>query len=270
MPTELLLLAGGAVAGVFGAVLGIGGGILIVPLLVIGFHTSLISAVGTSLVCVVATSLTAAAQNVRAGRADIRLGIVLELGTVIGAIVAGIGVPLIPERALAAAFAALMAYTALTMARGARVDEPETEAEARTDPTAPDGPQAPAYRSRRLPAALAGSVGAGAVSALLGIGGGVVKVPLLRLVMGAPLQVATATSNYVIGVTAAAGAYAYLLRGDVETAIAGPMVIGVAVGATVGARVAPHLRARWLALLFAAVAVYVAVEMALRATGLRR
>jgi hypothetical protein len=270
MPTVLLLLAGGAVAGLFGALLGIGGGILIVPLLVIGFDVPLTSAVGTSLVCVAATSLTAAAQNVRAGRADIRLGIVLELGTVVGAIVAGVGAPLIPERALAAAFGALMAYTALTMARGARLDEHGAEADAWTDPTAPDGPQAPAYRSRRLPAALAGSVGAGATSAVLGIGGGVVKVPLLRLVMGAPLHVATATSNYVMGVTAAAGAYAYLLRGDVETAIAGPMVVGVAAGATVGALVAPHLRSRWLALLFAAVAIYVAVEMALRAVGVQR
>lgn len=267
--TIALLLAAGAAAGMFGAVLGIGGGLLIVPMLVIGFNMPLIEAIGTSLVCVAATSLTAAALNVRAGRADIRLGIMLELGTVIGATFGGLGVRLIPDRVLAGAFAALMVYTGLSMAAVSRREQSPGVPAPPLDPTAPDGPTAPAYRSRRLPAALAGSVGAGVTSALLGIGGGVVKVPLLRLVMGAPLHVATATSNYVVGVTAAAGAYAYLLRGDVDSAVAGPMVLGVAAGAALGARVAPALRARWLGLLFAVVAAYVAVQMALRAAGVQ-
>ena len=223
----------------FGAILGIGGGLLIVPLLVIGFDLPLTAAIGTSLVCVVATSLTAAAVNVRAGRADIRLGIVLELTTVTGATLGGLSASLIPERLLAGAFAALMAYTAVSMVAGSRAGASMEVGEPPIDPTAPDGPMAPAYRSHRLPAALAGSVGAGVSSALLGIGGGVVKVPLLRLVMGAPLHIATATSNYVVGVTAAAGAYAYLLRGDVDAVVAGPMVLGVAAGAALGARVGP-------------------------------
>lgn len=252
----------------FGAILGIGGGLLIVPLLVIGFDLPLTAAIGTSLVCVVATSLTAAAVNVRAGRADIRLGIVLELTTVIGATVGGLSASLIPDRLLAGAFAALMAYTAASMVAGSRTDASTEAGESPVDPTAPDGPMAPAYRSHRLPAALAVSGGAGVSSALLGIGGGVVKVPFMRLVMGAPLHVATATSNYVVGVTAAAGAYAYLLRGDVDAVVAGPMVLGVAAGAALGARVGPTLRARWLALLFAAVTAYVAIEMGMRAAGI--
>lgn len=269
--TAVLLFAGGVAGGLLGAVLGIGGGVLIVPLLTLGFNVPLPAAVGVSLVCVVATSTGAAAWNVRAGRADVRLAIFLEVGTVLGALAAGFAAPFIPERLLAAAFALLMLYVGVAMIRsgsGASATALSAAADPRIDPSAPDGPGAPAYRSHRVPEAVAGSVGAGVMSALLGVGGGVVKVPLLRLVMGVPFHVASATSNYIIGVTAAAGAYPYLLRGQVDTAVAGPMVLGVAAGAAAGAALAPRLRARWLALLFAVVAAYVAIQMAMRAAGI--
>ena len=266
----MLLFAGGVAGGLFGAVLGIGGGVLIVPLLTLGFNVPLAAAVGVSLVCVVATSTGAAAWNVRVGRADVRLAIFLEVGTVIGALAAGLAAPIIPERVLAGAFALLMVYVGFAMTRsGPAISRTATD-DSTIDPAAPDGPGAPAYRSHRLPEAVAGSVGAGVVSALLGVGGGIIKVPLLRLVMGAPLHVASATSNYVIGVTAAAGAYPYLLRGQVDAAIAGPIMLGVAAGAAAGAALAPRLRARWLARLFAAVAAFVAIQMALRAAGIGR
>ncbi len=263
--TAVLLFAGGLAGGLFGAVLGIGGGVLIVPLLVLGFDVPLPTAVGVSLVCVVATSTGAAAWNVRAGRADVRLAILLEVGTVLGALAAGLAAPIFPDRVLAGAFAVLMLYVGIAMLRTAR--PAAAPADPAIDPSAPDGPGAPAYRSHRVPEAVAGSVGAGVISALLGVGGGVVKVPLLRLVMGVPMHVASATSSYIIGVTAAAGAYPYLLRGQVDAAVAGPMVLGVAAGAAAGAALAPRLQARWLALLFAAVAAYVALQMAIRAVG---
>lgn len=265
--TAVLLFAGGVAGGLFGAVLGIGGGVLIVPLLTLGFNVPLAAAVGISLVCVVATSTGAAAWNVRAGRADVRLAIFLEVGTVLGALAAGLAAPAVPDRLLAGAFALLMVYVGVAMTRRGPAASVTAASDPVIDPSAPDGPGAPAYRSHRLPETLAGSVGAGVVSALLGVGGGVVKVPLLRLVMGVPLHVATATSTYIIGVTAAAGAYPYLLRGQVDPAIAGPMVLGVAAGAAAGAALAPRLHARWLAFLFAALAAYVAIQMALRAAG---
>jgi uncharacterized protein len=265
--TAVLLFAGGVAGGLFGAVLGIGGGVLIVPLLTLVFNVPLAAAVGVSLVCVVATSTGAAAWNVRAGRADVRLAIFLEVGTVLGALAAGLAAPIVPDRLLAGAFAVLMVYVGVAMTRRGPAVPVTSAADPAIDPAAPDGPGAPAYRSHRLPETVAGSVGAGVVSALLGVGGGVVKVPLLRLVMGVPLHVATATSTYIIGVTAAAGAYPYLLRGQVDPAIAGPMVLGVAAGAAAGAALAPRLHARWLAFLFAAVAAYVAIQMALRAAG---
>jgi uncharacterized membrane protein YfcA len=265
--TAVLLFAGGIAGGLFGAVLGIGGGVLIVPLLTLGFNVPLAHAVGISLICVVATSTGAAAWNVRAGRADVRLAIFLEVGTVLGALAAGLAAPIVPDRLLAGGFALLMVYAGVAMTRRGPAASVMSADDPAINPSAPDGPAAPAYRSHRLPEAVAGSVGAGVVSALLGVGGGVVKVPLLRLVMGVPLHVASATSTYIIGVTAAAGAYPYLLRGQVDPALAGPMVLGVAAGAAAGAALAPRLRARWLALLFAAVAAYVAIQMALRAAG---
>jgi uncharacterized membrane protein YfcA len=266
VPTELLLVIGGVVAGAFGALLGLGGGILIVPLLTLGFGVSLPAAVGTSLVCVIATSTGGAAVNVSAGRADVRLGIGLAAGTVIGAFTGSVLAGFLPERLLAGLFALLVAYTAVAMLRGLRGGAGQTE-DAGVDPTAPDGPEAPSYRSRQSPLAVGGSFVAGNVSSLLGIGGGVVTVPLVHLVMAAPMKVAVATSNYIIGITGAAGAYAYLFRGDVDPRQAAPVVLGVVAGAALGARLGARVRTPWLVVLFAAVLAYVAVQMAARALG---
>ncbi len=269
MGLDLLLAASGVAAGLFGSLLGLGGGILIVPMLTLGFGYPLTTAVGVSLVCVIATSTGAAAHNVRAGRADVRLGLTLESGTVVGAVTGGLLAGYLAQRLLAGLFAALMVYTALNMARA--LLRPTADAgesvEADVQPSAPDGPDAPSYRRHRMPLALVGSFFAGNVSGLLGVGGGVIKVPLVHLVMGAPLHIAVATSNFIIGVTAAAGAYAYLFRGDVDPAVAGPVVLGVAAGAVVGARLGPRINARWLSALFLIVVLYVAVQMTLRAVA---
>jgi uncharacterized membrane protein YfcA len=135
------------------------------------------------------------------------------------------------------------------------------------NPSARDGAGAPPYRERRRGLAVSGSFLAGNVSGLLGVGGGVITVPLVHLVMRAPLHVAAATSNFMIGMTAAAGAFAYLLRGDVQPSIAGPVVLGVAAGSFIGARLAPRVNAGWLTALFLVVVLYVAFEMAMRAIG---
>jgi uncharacterized protein len=266
MPVDILLAAGGLVAGAFGAMLGLGGGILIVPLLTLAFGLPLAAAVGTSLICVVATSNGGAAVNLAAGRADVRLGLVLGAATVVGAIVGALLGGVLPERALAGLFAAILAYTTVAMLRGLR-SGPGRAADGEVDPTVPDGPEAPSYRTRRLPLALGGAVGAGSVSGLLGIGGGVVTVPLLHLLMRAPLRVAVATSNYMIGITGAAGAYAYLLRGEIDPRQAAPVVLGVVVGAAVGARIGPRVRSTWLTIIFAVVLTYVTVAMLRLALG---
>jgi uncharacterized protein len=241
--------------------------VLLVPLLTLAFGYSLTSAVGTSLVCVIATTAGAAAHNVRTGRADVRLGLLLAAGSVVGAFTGGFVAGYLPDRLLAGLFALLMLYTAYSLSRGiARGSEDDGPAE-EVDPSARDGAGAPAYRERRRGVAVGGSFVAGNVSGLLGVGGGVITVPLVHLVMRAPLHVAAATSNFMIGMTAAAGAFAYLLRGDVEPSIAGPVVLGVAAGSFIGARLAPRIHAGWLTALFLVVVLYVAFEMAMRAIG---
>jgi uncharacterized membrane protein YfcA len=125
----------------------------------------------------------------------------------------------------------------------------------------------PGYALRNFGLGAAGSVGAGVVSALLGIGGGLVKVPVMHLIMGVPLRVATATSNLMIGVTASASAVIYLLRGEIDPYIAGPTAIGVFLGATLGSRTAHRIDLRVLRILFVVVLFYTAVQMARRAVG---
>lgn len=267
MPIELLLALSGLAAGTFGAMLGLGGGILIVPILTLGFGVPLPSAIGTSLICVIATSTGAAAINVRAGRADVRLGVTLAAGTVVGAVTGGIIAGYLPERVLAGLFALLLGYTATTMLRGLLRPAVTLAASPESDPAAPDGHDQPGYRTRRLSWGIGGSVLAGNVSGLLGVGGGIVTVPLIHLVMGAPLRVGVATSNFMIGITAAAGSYAYLFRGDVDSRLAAPVVLGVAAGAALGAILSGRLHARILGGIFVIVVGYVAVQMALRAVG---
>jgi uncharacterized membrane protein YfcA len=268
MPIDIILVAAGLLAGAFGAMLGLGGGILIVPMLTLGFGVPITAAIGTSLICVIATSTGAAAINVRAGRADVRLGILLVAGTVVGALTGAVVAGVLPERVLAGMFAALMVYTGISMGRRLLGgSDHETDRDADLDPSARDGPDAPAYRTRNLPPAIGASFLAGNVSALLGVGGGIVIVPLINLGMRAPLTVAAATSNFMIGLTASAGAYAYLIRGDLDPRFAAPVVIGVATGAALQARLGSRVPVRLVRAAFVVVVAYVAIEMTLRAVG---
>jgi len=274
----LLLAAGGFGAGVFGSLLGLGGGILIVPLLTVGFGVSFREAVGVSLVCVIVTSSAAAGVYLERHLANLRLGMLLEVFTATGALVGGLVAFALPEQLLAGLFAILLAYTAISMLRRGRA--PASPPPATTDelgaadagaqpPTSSlaDEIAGPGYRPGRLVAGAGGSLGAGVVSALLGVGGGIVKVPLMHLVMGVPLKVATATSNLMIGVTAAASAIVYLLRGGIDPYVAGPTAVGVFVGAMVGSRLASRIHVDLLRLLFVGVLALTAVQMTLRALG---
>jgi uncharacterized protein len=271
----LLMLAGGVAAGAFGSILGLGGGILIVPLLTLVFGLPLREAVAVSLVCVIVTSSASAGVYLERRQANLRLGMVLELFTAAGAIVGGAIAFLIDERLLAGLFALLLVYVAATMAGGLRRRAvPESITDDETPPPSPEPeplarPQGDmGYRADRLPLAAAGSVGAGVASALLGIGGGLIKVPLMHLVLGVPLRIATATSNLMIGITASASAIVYLLRGGIDAYVAGPTAVGVFVGATLGSRLGHRIGQRALRLLFVVVLLYTAVEMARRALGL--
>jgi hypothetical protein len=274
------MLAGGVAAGAFGSVLGLGGGLLIVPLLTIGFGLPLREAVGVSLVCVIVTSSASAGVYLQRRQANLRLGMVLELFTGIGAVIGGTIAFLVDERLLAGLFAVLVLYVAATLVRSARrpgapvsadeatpeqdaIDLPDEDA-ATVDADASTLGLAPAAVGR-LPFAAAASTGAGVLSALLGIGGGLVKVPLMHLSLGVPLRIATATSNLMVGITASTSAIVYLLRGGIDAYATGPTAIGVFVGASLGSRLGNRLDVRVLRLLFVAVLLYTAFEMGRRA-----
>ena len=255
MDVALLMIAGGITAGVFGSLLGLGGGVLIVPLLTLVFGLELRDAVGVSLVCVIMTSSVAAGVYLERHVADLRLGMRLELFTAIGALIGGSIAFLIEERVLALLFAGLLLYVALSMVR--------SRAGGRTDPATPPG-ETPTYEVRNIPLGIVGATGAGILSALLGVGGGIVKVPLMHLGMGVPLRVSTATSNLMVGITAAASAVIYVIHGGVDPYVAGPTAIGVFVGANIGSRVAHRIDLWILRWLFVAVLLYTAVQMLLK------
>jgi uncharacterized membrane protein YfcA len=198
---------------------------------------------------------------------------VLELFTASGALVGGLVAFLLSDRVLAALFAALLAWVAVSMIRaGARAKQAAAATSAApaeveiVDPESFTGSLGgDGYTVRRLPMGMAGSVFAGLVSAILGVGGGIVKVPVMNLVMGVPLKVATATSNMMIGITATSSAVIYLLRGQIDPYVAGPTALGVFVGAMVGSRIAARIDVRLLRWLFVIVLVYNAIQMGLKA-----
>jgi uncharacterized membrane protein YfcA len=271
MIVGLLMLGGGAAAGVFGSLLGLGGGVLIVPLLTFGFGLPLREAIGVSLVCVIMTSSAAAGVYLERHVANLRLGITLELFTAFGALVGGSVAFLLDERLISLLFAVLLAYVALTMARA----RPAAPAKSSGSDAASGGPRSARstfldrlsgddYRVRNLGRGTLGATGAGVASAVLGIGGGIIKVPLMHLAMGVPLRVATATSNLMIGITAAAGTLIYIIHGGVDPYVAGPTAIGVFLGATAGSRLSHRVDLGLLRLLFVVVLLYTAIRMLLR------
>lgn len=247
----------GLVAGLFGALVGLGGGVIVVPVLTLWLDLPIEYAVGTSLVCVIATSSGAAASYVERQWTDLRLGMVLELATTLGAITGALLVIYVPDSFLKGLFAVFLLYASVSMVRqrggaAAQVEVTETP---------------PPYQVRNMPLGLGGAYVAGSVSGMLGIGGGPIKVPMMNLFMNVPLKVATATSNFMIGVTAAASAFLYYARGDVMVALTGPVAVGVFGGAVLGSRLAPHIRSRSLRWLLVLVLFYLALMMLAEAFG---
>lgn len=274
MIVGLLMLGGGAAAGLFGSLLGLGGGVLIVPLLTLGFGLPLREAVGVSLVSVIMTSSAAAGVYLERHVANLRLGMTLEMFTALGALAGGSIAFLLDERLISLLFAGLLAYVSFTMARAGAASPDETsdvdDTPAADDPTRPtmlDRLSGEDYRIRNLGRGVVGALGAGVVSALLGIGGGIVKVPLMHLSMGVPLRVATATSNLMIGITAAASTVIYVIHGGIDPYVAGPTAIGVFIGATAGSRLGHRVNLGFLRVLFVIVLAYTAVQMLLRVIG---
>ena len=252
------MAAGGVLAGLLGSVLGLGGGVLIIPMLTLVFGVPMHEAIGASLVCVIATSSGAAGLYVKRGLCDMRLGMTLELATTLGAIAGGMVAGLLKPQTLSVLFSALLIYTAWTMLW--KKDQMESTGNLNHG----EG----SHKIRHLPWGMGASFFAGNVSGLLGVGGGIVKVPVMYLWMGVPLKTAVATSNFMIGVTASAGAFVYFSRGEVHPLVAGSTMLGVFLGATLGSRLLPKIKAEYLKKAFVLVLIYLSLEMLFKGLGL--
>ncbi len=240
------LVLAGVVCGLVGSTLGIGGGALLVPTLVLGFNIPMVEAVPVSLLCVVANSCAASASPTERQVADVRLALVLELATVLGAVAGGVLAALLVPALVAFAFGAFSTLVALQM-----IFRRPSESDERTEPVSP----------KNLPLGIGGSFVAGGISAILGVGGGPVKVPLMAFGMGVPFRVAAATSNMMVGITAAASVVAYAVRGQLHLSLAAPLVVGVMGGGLFGAARLLQVRTVVLRRLFAVVLLAVALQM---------
>lgn len=261
MVTVLLVIVGFC-AGLLGALTGIGGGVLLTPLLALHFGIPIRQAIGTSLVAVITTSAASSSVHLQRHTTDIRLGMTLELATSLGAAVMAYLVGYFNRNFLEGLFAAFLLYSAITLLRGRK---PRAEVDDESSPAAVANGEVviPPYEPKRYPLGLGSSLVAGALSGLLGIGGGPIKVPVMMIFMDVPLIVATATSNFMIGVTAAASAIVYYRRGDILVEIAAPLAVGVFLGSLLGARLSPRIHKRVVVYLLVGVMFYLAGHLLL-------
>jgi uncharacterized protein len=262
----LLVGAGSALAGFLGSLTGLGGGVVLVPLLTLFFKVDIRYAIGASLVSVIATSSGAAAAYVKEGISNIRIGMFLEIATTLGALLGAFLAAKVSTSAIAVIFGAVLLYSAYLSAR-VRV---RTKSDDIPDPLAtrlqlngsfptPDGIRH--YFVRHVPAGFAFMFGAGSLSGLLGIGSGAVKVLAMDQAMRIPFKVSTTTSNFMIGVTAAASAGVYLSRGYIDPGLSMPVMLGVLAGSLVGTRILLHAETKWLRLVFSVVIFLLGIEM---------
>jgi len=252
-----------------GALTGLGGGVVIIPLLVLVMGVDLRYAIGASLVAVIATSAGAAATFRREGLTNLRVGFLLEVATPVGAIAGAVVAAYVSRSVISTVFGLVLLWTAWSSLRpvkpGAIDETPDPLAtRLRLDGVVatPDGPRP--YRVRRVPAGFLVMFGAGVLSALVGIGSGIVKVLAMDRLMRVPFKVSTATSNFMIGVTAAASVGVYLHRGQIEPALAAPVALGALGGAFMGGRLLPRVNVAVLRRVFAVVVLLAAVQMIYR------
>ncbi|MDA8171240.1 MAG: sulfite exporter TauE/SafE family protein [Nitrospiraceae bacterium] len=262
----LLIWLGSVAAGFIGALTGLGGGVVIVPLLALGFGVDIRYAIGASLISVIATSSGAASAYVKEGFSNIRIGMFLEIATTLGALAGAFLAQRIPTSTIAIVFGGILIYSAIVSIRpprpSASVTHPDKIATYLRMNSSYPGPEGrKQYYVHSVPGGFAMMFGAGAVSGLLGIGAGVVKVIAMDKLMRVPFKVSTTTSNFMIGVTAAASAGVYLNRGYIDPGLAMPVMLGVLVGAFLGSIELMKARTPVLRKIFGLIILILAFEM---------
>ena len=262
----LLVWVASFLAGLLGALTGLGGAAILVPVLTLWFHVHIHYAAGAALVSVIATSSGAAAAYVKEGYTNIRIGMFLEIATTIGAVIGAYLATKTPVEGIAIILAVVLLYSGYVSGRS----QPEHPIGVRPDPLAgvlrmhgsyptPEGPRS--YLVSSVSKGFGLMFGAGTLSGLLGIGSGAVKVLALDQAMKLPFKVSTTTSNFMIGVTAAASAGVYLRRGYIDPSLAMPVMLGVVAGSFLGAKLLARAKTQWLRRVFAVVIITMALEL---------
>jgi uncharacterized membrane protein YfcA len=265
---SLVLLPISVIAGFIGSILGLGGGVIIVPVLTLFFGVDIRYAVAASLISIIATSSGAAASFLKDHLTNVRLAIVLEVGTVFGAMSGFLLSSSLKSSSLFLCFGGFLLFSAIMMFR--QKNDPRSEInhpwadKLKLDSKFPEKGQWIHYKVANVPFGLISMYVAGIFSALLGIGSGIFKMMAMDGAMKIPMKVSSATSNFMIGVTASASAGAYFLRGDIKPEIASPVAIGIIAGAWIGAKVMPKLNAASIRKVFILVMVIVAIQMIMK------
>ncbi len=274
---ELIILVGSMIAGVIGALVGLGGGVLIVPLLTVGFGVDIHYAIGASIVSVIATSSGAAAAYVRDEITNLRAGMFLEIATTSGAIVGALLAAAVQPTILYILFGTVLIISALPLVAHIGEELPQGvvsdiwSKRLRLSASYYDAVlgRVVKYEVTRVPAGFGMMGVAGLISGLLGIGSGTFKVLAMDTAMRLPMKVSTTTSNFMIGVTAAASAGIYFSRGYVHPLIAAPVALGILAGAALGTRILVRVRNTTIRKVFVPILVLIAIEMILRGFGVR-
>ncbi|WPC43788.1 sulfite exporter TauE/SafE family protein [Clostridium sp. JS66] len=265
------------IAGVLGSILGLGGGIIITPVLTLFFGIDIKYAIGASIVSVIATSSGAAIAYIKDRITNIRIGMFLEIATTTGAITGAFLSGMINTKYLYLIFGMVLLYSTVNMIKKSKSELPKN---IETHPIAAklnlNGAYYDKVLNQQIQYNVTGVYGgfgmmyvAGVISGLLGIGSGIFKVMAMDLFMKLPLKVSSATSNFMIGVTAAASAGVYLIRGDIDPKISAPVALGVLFGATIGTKVMQNLKSKTIRKIFIPVVAYVSIEMIIKGLGVK-
>ena len=279
MQQIILLLAVGVIAGILGAILGIGGGIILTPVLTLAIGLDIKYAIGASIISVIATSSGATIAYLKDDMLNLRVAMFLEIATTVGSIIGALLTGVVPTGFLFILFGAFLLFSTYNMVQKLRGKAAESQ-KGTTDQWAKKlnlngtyydkANQAQVdYEVEKVPAGFAMMFGAGIASGLLGIGSGVFKVTAMDTIMKMPLKPSSATSNLMMGVTAAASATVYFFSGAILPNIAAPLALGILVGATVGSRIMQYLQPKWIRLIFIPILFYMGLQMVLKGFGVQ-
>jgi len=273
----LLMLGVGLLAGVFGAILGIGGGMIITPILTLGLGLDIKYAIGASIIAVIATSSGATIAYLKDDMLNLRVAMFLEIATTVGAVIGAILTGIVHPTFLYFLFGALLVFTTYNMIRKLMAKN-ETTSAVTADKLATklnlNGTyydkalkEQVDYQVQNVPGGFSMMFGAGLASGLLGIGSGAFKVLAMDSIMHMPLKPSSATSNLMMGVTAAASAMVYFFNGSIKAGIAAPLAIGILIGALIGTRIMQHLKPRLIRMIFVPVMLYLGIQMIMKGFG---